>query len=53
MRDRFVYLNYLLTLMGFERSQANRKVLGRHLRDCDLEAPGDCRFCLRTRAMCS
>lgn len=48
----FTYLNYLLTLMGLQRSKNNRRGLRNHLRDCDLDAPGDCRFCLRTVAMC-
>jgi hypothetical protein len=46
------YLNYLLTLMELQRSKNNRRSLRKHLRDCDLEAPGDCRFCLRTIEMC-
>lgn len=48
----FKYLNYLLTLMGYQRSKNNRRSLQKHLKHCDLDSPGDCKYCLRTIEMC-
>lgn len=47
MSDDFKSLNYLLTIMSFQRSQKNRKGLSKHLRECNLLEPiiDDCKFC--------
>lgn len=62
MSDAFKHLNYLLTIMGYQRSQKNRKGLNTHLQECDLEPIldsmriperqlRDCGFCHRTVEM--
>ena len=48
----FHYLNYLLTLMGYERSDNNRRSLREHLNH-NLDEPGTCKYCLRTIEMCA